>query len=182
MPFVIIIVLIIAGLTSASEQLGISVLQLLIAIGFGCLVCTLIVRKSRHEAKQQAFTRRRSALMAKYNNDALVDELMACAVLKGMPFETLVDSIGAPVDEDHKVFKTKTRRTLKYGQTGVNRFDLRIIVEDDHVVGWQTQQAINTANGFVLHCLGCPALHMITTLTSCRGKFLGPWPGSLGRL
>lgn len=174
MPFVIVIALIVAGLMSASDKLGITIIQLVVAIAFGVLVCLLILRKLRHDAKQQAFAHRRSALMAKYNNDSLVDELMACVVLKGMPFDMLVDSIGAPVDEDHKVFKTKTRRTLKYGQTGVNRFDLRIIVEDDLVVGWQTQQAINTANGFRPALPGLPGAVYDNDVNIMQRKVPGP--------
>jgi hypothetical protein len=40
------------------------------------------------------------------------------------------------VDIDETVLKKNSRQTWKYGQTGVNRFALRINVENGVVVGW----------------------------------------------
>ena len=174
MPFIVVVVLIIAGLTSASEKLGITVTQLLIAIGFGILICALIVRKMRLDAKKQAFTLRRTALLKKYGSIPLVDDLMACSVLRGMSVQTLFDSIGIPADEDHKVLKTKVRRTLKYKQTGVNRFDLRVIVEGDQVVGWQTQQPIGTANAFRPVFAGLPGDAYGNDVAILQRKAAGP--------
>ncbi|WP_113063881.1 hypothetical protein [Oleiagrimonas sp. MCCC 1A03011] len=55
---------------------------------------------------------------------------------QGQTEEQLIDSLGPPVAKDHKLLKTIDRKVWKYQQTGVNRFYLRITVEDGHVMGW----------------------------------------------
>lgn len=55
---------------------------------------------------------------------------------QGQSAEQLKDSLGAPVDVDEKVFKSKTKQIWKYHQTGMNRFGLRITVENEFVVRW----------------------------------------------
>ena len=51
--------------------------------------------------------------------------------------EQLLDSIGRPIDRDQRVLKTKTKETWKYHPSGRNRYRLRVMLEDDVVVGWE---------------------------------------------
>ena len=84
----------------------------------------------------RANVKRRKALLAKYGDPRVVEAIMSKTIWQGQTIEQLVDSLGRPVDVDRKVYKTKTKETWKYNQTGRNRFGLRIIVENDEVVGW----------------------------------------------
>jgi hypothetical protein len=54
-----------------------------------------------------------------------------------MSSEQLIDSWGNPVGIDHDVYKTTTKETWKYGQTGKNRFKDRVYLENGTVVGWK---------------------------------------------
>lgn len=81
--------------------------------------------------------KRRERLMAKYHDPELVDKLMRGAIWQGQTSEQLVDSIGKPVVIDERVLKSKTKETWKYQKKGANRFGLRIIVENNIVVGWE---------------------------------------------
>lgn len=79
---------------------------------------------------------RRRLLIQKYGRD-LGLRILSGAVWQGMTSEQLVDSWGKPIDIDHTVYKTKTKETWKYNQTGKNRFKDRIYLEDGVVVGWK---------------------------------------------
>ncbi len=83
--------------------------------------------------------RRRQALMAKYQDAAIVDRIMKRNVWQGMSTEQLLDLWGKPADCDQKVYKTKTKEVWKYGRTGKNRFSQRVFVEDCLVVGWENK-------------------------------------------
>jgi hypothetical protein len=79
---------------------------------------------------------RRKSLIQKYGHDIGL-KIFARVVWQGMTSEQLIDSRGKPVDVDQTVYKTKTKETWKYHQTGKNRFKERIYVEDGIVVGWK---------------------------------------------
>lgn len=87
--------------------------------------------------KAYAEQKRRKYLIAKYHDIQIVDMIMAKKIWQGMTSEQLIDSWGAPEAKDHRVFKTKVAETLKYGQTGKNRFTSRVMLEDGIVVGWK---------------------------------------------
>jgi hypothetical protein len=55
---------------------------------------------------------------------------------QGQSKEQLLDSLGRPADIDQKVMKTKVKEIWKYNQMGVNRFGLRISIENNVVIGW----------------------------------------------
>ena len=93
-------------------------------------------------AKRQAYLARRRHLLTKYNNDeALVDMILAGQMGQGMTTEMLTDSIGEPVEINKRVLATRTEHTYKYGQTGVNRFAVRVHLEDGIVTGWEISGA-----------------------------------------
>ncbi|WP_437601906.1 hypothetical protein WMF28_09895 [Sorangium sp. So ce590] len=54
----------------------------------------------------------------------------------GMTAGMLMHSKGPPEDIDEKVLKTKTKHVYKYVQTGINRYALRVTLDDGVVTGW----------------------------------------------
>lgn len=80
---------------------------------------------------------RRRSLMEKYGDAEIVNRIMNRMFWEGQSYEQLQDSLGAPADVDEKVMKSKVRHVCKYGRTGVNRFRLRITLENGVVVGWE---------------------------------------------
>ena len=82
---------------------------------------------------------RRLRLMEKYGDEEDVDRIMREKVWQGATLEQVVDSWGMPDDVDKTVLKNKTKQTWKYGETGKNRYRNRVFIENDRVVGWQSQ-------------------------------------------
>jgi hypothetical protein len=82
---------------------------------------------------------RREYLLAKYENQEIVEAIMNKQLWQGATPEQVVDSWGEPEDMDHTVLKNKTKQTWKYGQIGKGRYRQRVFIEDDRVVGWQSQ-------------------------------------------
>jgi hypothetical protein len=97
-------------------------------------VSAIILKKRREKL---ALLARYAELMRKYNDRQIVTAIMGRSIWQGMSQEQLVDSRGQPDDRDQTVYKTKTKQTWKYGQTGKNRFRERIYVENGIVVGWK---------------------------------------------
>lgn len=79
---------------------------------------------------------RRAALLGKYGDTELVRRIVARLVWQGQTQEQLLDSLGQPADTDERVLKNKTRKTWKYHPVGKNRYNLRVILENGVVVGW----------------------------------------------
>ena len=75
--------------------------------------------------------KRRDRLMAKYQDAALVEKLMSHSFWQGQTSDQLRDSLGAPVDIDEKVLKTKRKEVWKYEHEGGNRYRLRIMGTKD---------------------------------------------------
>ena len=87
--------------------------------------------------KLQARRARFARLMQKYNDQTVVERIMARSYWQGMTDEMLIDSLGAPVDIGTRVLKAKKVETYKYDRTGRNRYGTRIRVENGFVVGWE---------------------------------------------
>lgn len=79
---------------------------------------------------------RRETLLNKYKDPELVEKLMKRQFWLGMPTEQLIDSLGQPETISEQVLKTKKKETYKYHKTGTNRFALKIVIENDEIVGW----------------------------------------------
>jgi hypothetical protein len=92
--------------------------------------------RSVEAARIRRIEERRAALLQKYGDPRIVEKIMSGMVWQGQTAEQLRDSRGQPLDIDERVFKKSTRQTWKYMQTGVNRFALRVTLEDGFVVGW----------------------------------------------
>jgi len=74
--------------------------------------------------------------MKKYGDEGLVDKLMEGLFWQGQTEDQLKDSLGEPADVDQKVLKTKTKEIWKYYESGKNRYDLKVTIENGEVVGW----------------------------------------------
>ncbi|OJY42549.1 MAG: hypothetical protein BGP08_18590 [Rhizobiales bacterium 64-17] len=81
---------------------------------------------------------RREKLVAKYG-EVIAEKIIARKVWQGMTSEQLIESWGQPEDLDEKVLKAKTKEIWKYGCNGKNRYRQRVYVENNEVVGWQSQ-------------------------------------------
>jgi hypothetical protein len=57
----------------------------------------------------------------------------------GATSEMLLEALGTPTHIRERVLKTKTKQTYCYFPTGIDRFRLRIHLEDGCVVGWDGQ-------------------------------------------
>lgn len=118
--------LILLGAKAIYEAMGLAVpLTILIA------VIAAFVWHAENKKK-----RRLEYLRGKYGDEAIVQLIVQHKFWQGQTSEQLIDSLGNPVSIDRKIFKTKTGETWKYNQRGVNRFGLRITLEDGVVVGW----------------------------------------------
>ena len=75
-------------------------------------------------------------LRNKYADEALVQRILRHEFWQAQTSEQLADSLGNPDCIDRKVLKAKTREIWKYDRRGVNRYKLRITLDEDIVVGW----------------------------------------------
>lgn len=101
-------------------------------VGVICLVGILWVAGQAWAKKQ-----RRETLMAKYGDAEVVENIMQKKIWQGMSHEQLVESWGSPADTAQKVQRNRIIHTCKYGQTGKNRFNSRVTVENGVVTGWE---------------------------------------------
>lgn len=86
--------------------------------------------------KHNQSKRRVEYLRMKYGSDALVQHILQHHFWQGQTSEQLLDALGNPVSVDKVVLKTRKREIWKYNRRGVNRFGLRVTLDDDIVVGW----------------------------------------------
>ena len=86
------------------------------------------------------FVQKRAArlafLRAKYGDENIVQRIMRRNYWQGQTADQLRDSLGNPSAVDKNLLKTRKREVWKYQPTGVNRFRLRITLDDDVVVGY----------------------------------------------
>jgi len=110
------------------------------AILLAGLVYFLVRNEKKEKAKRlAALAARRAELMTKYNDETIVDNIMNGRIFTGETAEMLTDSLGEPVAKDQQVLKTKIKETWKYRPAGRNQYGLRIMLENDVVVGWDAK-------------------------------------------
>ncbi len=84
---------------------------------------------------------KRQRLMKKYGDKRIVDLIMRHTVWQGQTAEQVIDSMGRSEAVDRKVLKTKTKEVWKCQATGKNRYAVKVILEDDVVIGWEKKGA-----------------------------------------
>jgi len=123
---ILIIALPIAGLVLIAEYIGWTLLIIGIALIIGLIFMI----------RQIGISRRRSALVDKYGDEELVRDIEQGYYWQGQTAEQLRDALGDPDDIDEKVLKTKIKSVWKYYPQGVNRYGLRVKLDDAVVTGW----------------------------------------------
>lgn len=93
-------------------------------------------RLARREEEKQRRIARLQDLAARFGLDD-AHRIIRREIWKGQSAAALLEARGKPMDVDERVMKNKTRHVYKYNPTGVNRFALRVTLEDDVVVGWE---------------------------------------------
>jgi hypothetical protein len=114
-----------------------------IAVGILASIFLVIVivmarswEKQRQEAAAEAAARVRE-LTSQFGPEA-AQRILNHEYWQGMTKKMLLEAMGEPADQDENILRSKTKETWKYGQEGVNRFKLRVFLENDVVVGWKT--------------------------------------------
>jgi len=79
---------------------------------------------------------RRKEIYRKYGYTGDAERIISKTLWVGETTQQLVDSLGWPIDKDEKVLKTKRKEIWKYYSRGVNRYGLRVTIEEGVVVGW----------------------------------------------
>jgi hypothetical protein len=93
------------------------------------------VRAAEAESTRLREAERRADLTTRFG-DATCSRILAGDIWVGQTEEQLREALGGPVDIDEKVMKTKKREVWKYDQSGVNRFNTRVTLENGAVTGW----------------------------------------------
>lgn len=95
-------------------------------------LCVAVYFWHQHEKKKQ----RLAYLREKYSDEDLVQKIFGGYFWQGQSEEQLIDALGEPEAIDKKVLKTKKKEVWKYNHQGANRYNLRITLENNLVVGW----------------------------------------------
>lgn len=82
---------------------------------------------------------RTAYLWEKYRDQRTVEALLAGQYWVGQHAEQLKDALGPPESVDHKNMVTRRREVWKYYATGVNRYRLRITLDDGFVSTWDSK-------------------------------------------
>jgi hypothetical protein len=123
----IVIGLLIYGISQLFETIG-WVTPALAIVGIIAFIAW-----QKHAKKQK----RLSYLREKYQDEDIVQKIFNGYFWQGQTGEQLLDALGAPIEIDRKVLKTKSKEVWKYQHQGAKRFGLRITVENGYVEGWE---------------------------------------------
>jgi len=129
---------------ASALPLGIS-LRAVIAVSVAA-VCGLIVIQQYYErrrarrldsARLEAVRQRGVALLEKYRDPIVANEIIAGGIWRDMTKEQLLDAWGHPAYVETKVMNTKVVETYKFGRVCANQFQRRVTLENDIVVAWE---------------------------------------------
>jgi thiol:disulfide interchange protein len=102
------------------------------------IVLALVALIIWHKYSQRQ--KRIAALLAKYGDERIVQAILQRHFWQGQTSAQLLDSLGSPQGIDRKSMATRRREVWKYNPRGVNRFGLRITLDDDIVANWDQKQ------------------------------------------
>ena len=122
----LIVCVIIAGIGKLLDAIGFVAPSIFGVAAIG----TFIWYKNSQKKKRLEY------LHLKYGDEAIIRCILQRQFWEGQTSAQLIDSLGNPVSIDKKLLKTRTREIWKYDQRGVNRYGLRIILDDGVVSGW----------------------------------------------
>jgi len=105
----------------------------LIALLAGAVVLVVWLKSARKKKKI-------AYLIAKYGNAEIAANIYNHQFWHGQTSEQLLDSLGNPHGIDKKLLRTMKREVWKYNPRGVNRYGLRITLDNDAVSGWDHKQ------------------------------------------
>ncbi len=106
---------------------------LLCCIAWPTLVVVLFFARIMRKRKRKA------NLLERYGNEEIVGRILNKDIWQGETAEMLLDSLGKPDEVDQQVLKTKVKETWKYGKVGQGRYKLRIMLDNDVVIGWESK-------------------------------------------
>jgi hypothetical protein len=118
-----------------SEQDNSDGLKLLAGVA-AVVVVVVWYRVARARERARRVEARRAALLEKYGDKDIVERIMKGELWQRQTSEQVYDSLGPPVDIDEILLRKNMRRTWKYHPTGRHRFALRVILDNDIVIGW----------------------------------------------
>lgn len=110
-----------------------------LATGIGALfgITRKLVRKTDPFGNQQRQQELRlTYFRTKYSDEAIAWRVTRGEYWPGQTGEQLSDSLGPPAAVDDIQLKTRKRQVWKYNRTGINRYSLRITLDDDVVASW----------------------------------------------
>ena len=116
--------------TAVRDSIGL-ILPIAVIVGIIALIFFL---------KIQTKKKRLEFLTCKYGDAAIVDNIYNHRYWHGQTAEQLTDSLGNPHGIDRKLLKRIRREVWKYNPRGVNRYGLRITLDNDVVSNWDHKQ------------------------------------------
>lgn len=104
-----------------------------IVVIVGVIVLTILYNAHKKKKKLQYLT-------DKYGDPAIADHIYNHRFWHGQTTEQLIESLGNPHGIDRKLLKSMKREVWKYNPRGVNRYSLRITLDNDIVSTWDQKQ------------------------------------------
>ena|SRR5437867_2067293 len=124
--FLAVIGAIVAGVAKFFEIFGFALPALAIALIIGWYFW----QKSKKTKARLEYLRN------KYKDETIVQKIVSGYFWQGQTAAQVLDSLGQAADIEQSVLKTKKKEVWKYRHQGSNRYGLRIILENNVVIGW----------------------------------------------
>jgi len=134
--------------TRKERAIGVAVLICLLALAFPAVrnafgvviligICGGLIGLAALYANKYAKRKAKlQYLTGKYSDAEIVNRILQRQLWPGETAEQVIDSFGEPEGKDDKLLKTIKREVWKYYPTGVNRYGLRITLDNDVVTMW----------------------------------------------
>ncbi len=94
------------------------------------------LEEADYERQRAQDAERLADLILRFGEET-AERIVAGEYWQGATADMMWESLGPPDDVKEKVYKSKTRETRCYHQTGANRYELRVHFENGIVVGWE---------------------------------------------